>query len=69
MATHYKGQRISELLADIEHIKRTIDDNAQTDNPKEQSIIAEGYAKLALMKAKLTSLQGDSHVKKGKKPR
>ena len=69
MATHYKGQRISELLEDIAHIKQTLDDNVVATNAHETHLIAEGYAKLALMKAKLTSLQGDIHDQKGKKSR
>ena len=59
MATHYKGQRISDLLAEIEQIKRTLDDNNIAQTRSEKESIADGYAKLALMKAKLTALQGD----------
>jgi hypothetical protein len=69
MATHYKGQRISELLREIDEIKRTLDDNNLATTPHEIALIADGYTKLALAKAKLTALQGDNHDNKGKKPR
>jgi hypothetical protein len=69
MATHYKGQRISELLQEIEHIKQTLDDNNLAMTRSEMEIVADGYTKLALAKAKLTALQGNDHDKKGKKPR
>jgi hypothetical protein len=69
MATHYKGQRISELLREIDEIKRTLDDNNIATTPHEIALIADGYTKLALAKAKLTALQGDNHDKESKKPR
>jgi len=69
MATHYKGQRISELLREIDEIKQTLDDNNIATTPHEIALIADGYTKLALAKAKLTALQGDNHDNKGKKPR
>jgi hypothetical protein len=69
MATHYKGQRISELLREIEEIKRTLDDNNLATTPHEIALIADGYTKLALAKAKLTALQGDNYDNQGKKPR
>ena len=61
MAEYYKGQRISELLQEIEHIKRTLDDNNLATTRSEMELIADGYTKLALAKAKLTALQGDKH--------
>ena len=69
MATHYKGQRISELLREIDEIKRTLDDNNLATTPHEIALIADGYTKLALAKAKLTALQGDNYDNQGKKPR
>jgi hypothetical protein len=69
MATHYKGQRISELLREIDEIKQTLDDNNLATAPHEMLLIADGYTKLALAKAKLTALQGDNYDNKGKKSR
>jgi hypothetical protein len=69
MATHYKGQRISELLREIDEIKQTLDDNNLATTPNELELIADGYTKLALAKAKLTALQGDNYDQKGKKSR
>jgi hypothetical protein len=70
MATYYKGQRIKDLLEDIEQLKQILDDNALTTTPHEDYILAEGYAKLAIAKAKLTALQGEiSHAKESKKSR
>ena len=57
MATHYKGQRITDLLKEIEEIKRTLDDNNLATTAQEIELISDGYTKLALAKAKLTALQ------------
>jgi hypothetical protein len=67
MATHYKGQRISELLREIDEIKQTLDDNNLATAPHEMLLIADGYTKLALAKAKLTALMGDNYDQEGKK--
>ena len=56
MATHYKGERISDLLQRIEDMKRIIDE-VKGDEKGEH--IAQGYADLAIAKAKLTALQGE----------
>jgi hypothetical protein len=69
MATHYKGQRISDLLDEIEEIRQVLDDNLIATTPQEMALIAQGYATLALRKAQLTALQGDNHDKESKKPR
>lgn len=58
MAEYYKGQRITDLLAEIEQIKQTLADNDVAHTRSEKEVMADGYAKLALMKAKLTALQG-----------
>jgi hypothetical protein len=68
MATHYKGQRISELLREIDEIKQILDDNNIATTPQEMTILAQGYTMLALRKAQLTALQGDNHDKESKKP-
>lgn len=59
MAEYYKGERIADLLREIEQIKRTLDDNDIAQTRSEKEVVADGYAKLALMKAKLTALQGE----------
>lgn len=59
MAEYYKGQRISDLLREIEQIKQVLDDNDIAQTRSEKEVMADGYAKLALMKAKLTALQGE----------
>lgn len=61
MATHYKGQRIKDLLREIDEIKQTLDDNNIANTPHEHLLMADGYTKLALAKAKLTALMGDDN--------
>jgi hypothetical protein len=67
MATHYKGQRITELLEEIAYIKQTLDDNNVAHTTDDMALIADWYTKLALTKAKLTALMGDNYDQKGKK--
>lgn len=70
MATHYRGQRIKDLLQEIEVVRAMLDDNTLSTRPEEDVLIAEAYTKLAIAKAKLTALQGEpNHDQKGKKPR
>jgi hypothetical protein len=60
MDKHYKGERISELLDRIEFLKAVLEDNREgieTENDVHR--LVEGEATLAIMKAKLTALQGD----------
>jgi hypothetical protein len=60
MATHYKGQRISELLEDIARLQRELDLNQSVaTNAEEVVALVEGQATLAIAKAKLTALQGE----------
>ena len=61
MATHYKGQRIQELLADIKAYESKLE-NMQGKCPDElKTDMAQAWTVLALTKAKLTSLQGNDN--------
>ena len=59
MATHYKGERIADLLQRIEELKVILDENQETDDAKEKLRMIIAYGDLAIAKAKLTALQGD----------
>lgn len=59
MATHYRGERISDLLKRIGELTEVLDTNYLATNPKEMNDIADAYASLAIAKAKLTALQGE----------
>ena len=61
MATHYKGERISDLLQRIEELKAILDENQLATNADEAVQIITAYADLAISKAKLTALQGESN--------
>lgn len=61
MATHYRGERISDLLARIEQLKQVLDENHLAVAPEEQAQVITAYADLAIAKAKLTALQGDAN--------
>jgi len=56
MATHYKGERITELLNIIGQMEQKLDALGIT-TPNNEYI--QAYATLAIAKAKLTSLQGE----------
>jgi len=60
MATHYKGQRIAELLEGIERLSQALE-NSQDDFENETQALRaiEARTTLAIAKAKLTALQGD----------
>ena len=62
MATHYKGERIEELLEDIATLQEVLDQNREAGNilPIAEPRVAQAYATLAWRKAQLTSLQGES---------
>ena len=57
MATHYKGDRIVDLLKRIEELKQVLDENAHLESNKQLITIA--YTDLAIAKAKFTALQGE----------
>lgn len=60
MATHYKGERIDELLGEIETLKAKLERNVADDYNEANLIPFSGaYALLVMAKAKLTALQGD----------
>jgi hypothetical protein len=60
MTTHYKGQRISELLELITEMEGRLKLLTADSNPfslAQYEEVAQGYTSLALAKAKLTALQ------------
>ena len=60
MKTHYKGQRISELLEIIKEMEqrlRLITADADPFSLAQYEEVAQGYTSLALAKAKLTALK------------
>jgi NifU-like protein involved in Fe-S cluster formation len=59
MATHYKGERISDLLARIEELTKILDENQLASTAEEAIQIITAYADLAIAKAKLTALRGE----------
>ena len=60
MATHYKGQRIAELLEDIDRLSKALEDSQDDFENETQALRAiEAQTTLAIAKAKLTALQGE----------
>ena len=59
MTEYYKGQRISELLAMINSLQKALDENRDGAKGEDVFRIVESESTLAIMKAKLTALQGD----------
>ena len=60
MTSHYKGVRISELLEDIARLQEVIEQTRnEVANADEAMQVVAGEATLAIMKAKLTALQGE----------
>jgi len=60
MTTHYKGQRISELLELITEMEGRLKLLTADSDPfslAQYEEVAQGYTSLALAKAKLTALQ------------
>jgi hypothetical protein len=60
MTTHYKGQRISELLELVTEMEGRLKLLTADSNPfslAQYEEVAQGYTSLALAKAKLTALQ------------
>jgi hypothetical protein len=59
MTSHYKGVRITELLEDIARLQEVLEATKHTtENAEEALQVVAGEATLAIMKAKLTALQG-----------
>jgi hypothetical protein len=60
MATHYKGERISDLLKQIDKLSKALEDNHEEYENETQALRAiEAQTTLAIAKAKLTALQGE----------
>jgi hypothetical protein len=60
MTTHYKGQRISDLLELVTEMEGRLKLLTADSNPfslAQYEEVAQGYTSLALAKAKLTALQ------------
>jgi hypothetical protein len=59
MTKHYKGVRIDELLEDIARLQDVLEHTKHSvENADEAMQVVAGEATLAIMKAKLTALQG-----------
>lgn len=60
-AEYYKGERISELLKKINELQVILELNKGGIKTEEDLVeYVQGEASLAIMKAKLTALQGES---------
>ena len=59
MTEYYKGQRISELLDMIAKLQTALDQNREGAMGEDVFRIVESESTLAIMKAKLTALQGE----------
>ena len=60
MSEYYKGVRIDELLEDIARLQEVLEHTKYSvENADEAMRVVAGEATLAIMKAKLTALQGD----------
>ena len=59
MATHYKGERIEDLLAEIDRLTKVLAKNRVWETEEELISYSHGYSTLVMAKAKLTALKGD----------
>ena len=60
MTSHYKGVRITELLEDITRLQDILEaTKGAVESAEEVVEVVRGEATLAIMKAKLTALQGE----------
>jgi hypothetical protein len=61
MATHYKGERIEDLLDQINTLTEVLNQNREAGDilPLREEQVANAYMTLALQKAKLTALKGE----------
>ena len=60
MDKFYKGQRISDLLKQIDELSKALEDNHEEYENETQALRAlEARTTLAIAKAKLTALQGE----------
>jgi len=61
VSEEYKGQRISELLSEIDRLTAILNTFRFDElNIAEQQHITRAYSQMAIMKAKLTALQGEN---------
>ena len=61
MATHYKGERIDELLGEIATLKAKLEKNIElVDTTDTADKFSHAYSLLVMAKAKLTALQGEN---------
>ena len=62
MATHYKGERIDELLGEIATLKAKLEKNIELVDETDTALkFSHAYSLLVMAKAKLTALQGDDY--------
>lgn len=60
MATHYKGERIDELLGEIDTLQQKLNEHSESGYDNENLVkFSTAYALLVMAKAKLTALQGE----------
>jgi hypothetical protein len=60
MTKYYKGVRIDELLEDIARLQEVLEYTKGDELTTEEAVqVIAGEATLAIMKAKLTALQGE----------
>jgi hypothetical protein len=60
MTKYYKGARIDELLEDIARLQEVLEHTKGDELTTEEAVqVVAGEATLAIMKAKLTALQGE----------
>jgi hypothetical protein len=62
LTTHYKGERIADLLqiiSEMEQRLRLLTADADPFSMAQYEEVAHGYSSLAIAKAKLTALQGE----------
>jgi len=60
MTKHYKGHRIAELLMNIADLQSVLENTKdEVSNANDAIRVVEAEATLAIMKAKLTALQGE----------
>ena len=59
MTKHYKGHRIDELLLNIADLQSVLEHTKVTAEGEDVFRCIAGEATLAIMKAKLTALQGE----------
>ena len=61
MATHYKGERIEELLGEIATLQEKLNGNIELITDMEHMIqFSRAYTMILVAKAKLTALQGEA---------